>query len=156
MKKEKLLQEITELKETIEQNESDIKDYLEMYEVKCEEVKTIKADSYTLQRQIQELRSQINSMRNQEELYLENKMMKRARETIEKAQGVTIGRIMKMQEDHKKMMNEFNPIMMSLWSDVIAVTDEIILPIATETGTAYFINESRIREYDERHSEKTA
>lgn len=156
MKKEKLLQEITELKETIEQNEIDFKDCFDALKEERGKVKAVKADSYTLQLKIQELHSQINSMRNQEELYLENKMMKRAREKIENAQGVTIGRIMKMKEDYKKMIDEFNPIMMSLWGDVIAVTDEIILPIATETGTAHFIHESRIREYDERHSEKTA
>jgi chromosome segregation ATPase len=156
MKKEKLLQEITELKETIEQNESDIKDYLEMYEVKCEEVKTIKADSYALQLKIQELHKQINAMRNEEELYTQNKVFRKVRETIDITQSVTLGDMNKLKKEFKQGVEHFSLMLESLHKDIISVTDDIIMPIAIENGGGQWMHQGRMKSYKERHIEKTA
>ncbi len=157
MKKEKLLQEITELKEVIEQNEIDIKDYLEMYELSREELKTVKGHNESLEREVKKLNARMDAMVDQKALYEDNQKYRKARQNIVMNHNSTLDALYRVESGYKRLMDEFMPFISKYKEDIVLLSDEFLIPIDREISPCLLERKSeRIMAYDERHNEKTA
>jgi chromosome segregation ATPase len=156
MKKAKLLQEITELKEVIEQNEIDIKDYLEMYELSREELKTVKGHNESLEREVKKLNTRMDAMVDQSKLYEDNQKFREVKMKIEKNRDRAIGKCRDFEKEYKELIGNFSAWLAVFGETVNEISDEFSMPYSEEFNTKQWLHTGRVAKYDELHSEKTA
>lgn len=156
MKKEKLLQEITELKEEIENRGMYAEGLREDAQVRSQEVKELKAENEALQREIKKLNYRMDAMVDQNKLYEDNQKFREVKVKIEKNRDIAIGKCREFEKEYKALIGNFSAGFAVFGETINEISDEFSMPFHEEFNTKKWLHTGRVAKYDERHSEKTA